>query len=74
MLLVVCVIIKPQNYVKDVNGFTYKKISSGIKTQDGDRTDIWQRISPLDTNNYYTPTVIWLVNNNTTHSFAKLIK
>ena len=62
--------------VTDGNGYKYQQITAASSsTTNGIIQDaVWQRISPLDTNHWYTPTLSYLQNTNSIPSFLPLAK
>ena len=62
------------NVVTDAQGYQYKLVSKGGPTQDGDRVDVYQRVKPVDTNEFFTPSLQWILNTNETPSFVTLSK
>ena len=48
----------PNVTVVDASGRTYRFVSPEIKNADGTATvELWERIDPMDTNRWYTPTL-----------------
>ena len=64
-----------QSVVTDSNGYQYKMIKSEQVSSNGQTSvALWQRVKPLDTNRYYTPTLEWQTNTNGTPSFNPIAK
>lgn len=55
--------------VVDVSGYQYRFIEKSKMISSDEKVDIWERVKPVDTNKYYTPTLQWDLNPKDTPSF-----
>ena len=72
--LIVAGCSKSISTVTDGNGYKYQQVSTSLTTNGIIHDAVWQRVSPLDTNHWYTPTLSYLQNTNSVPSFLPLAK
>lgn len=58
------------NTTTDSSGNVYRLVSAAK----GDQVEIWEKIKPLDTNSWYTPTLASLIYTNLPKEFNPLMR
>lgn len=61
--------------VVDIHGYKYRLVSSEKVISDTiSQVEIWERVNPLDTNHWYTPTASSRLNTNQVMMFQTLMR
>ena len=64
-----------QVVVTDSNGYKYRLVEREKKLSNNTvQTELWERIEPLDTNRWYTPTLSSKINTNSPPLFNSLMR
>jgi hypothetical protein len=59
----------------DIHGYKYRLVSVEKQLGPGmTQSELWERIEPLDTNHWYTPTLSSKVNSNSAPMFNSLMR
>lgn len=65
---------KVGDFIYDSAGRKYKKRTDVVKGDDWDRADVWERVDPLVTNRWYTPSLGSTMFTNDPPSFNTLFR